>query len=161
MPPPPDPLATTDDISRRDSFPDGAAAPSAPRMASAAARLELLEEIARGGMGAVLKARDADLGRVVAVKVLLESPEPRPALARRFLEEARIASRLQHACVATVYALGRLPDGRPFFAMKLVEGRTLAALLAERRPTRRPTGRASWRCSSRSARPWPTRTAKG
>ena len=69
----------------------------------------------------------------MAVKVLLESHRDRPELARRFLEEARIAGRLQHPGVAPVYALGRLPDGRPFFTMKLIKGRTLTALLAERK----------------------------
>ena len=52
---------------------------------------------------------------------------------QRFLEEARIAGRLQHPGVVPVYTLGRLPDGRPYFTMKLVKGRTLAELLAERK----------------------------
>jgi tetratricopeptide (TPR) repeat protein len=95
-------------------------------------RLELLEEIARGGMGAILRARDSDIGRDVAVKVLLEDHQGKPQLAQRFLEEARIAGRLQHPGVAPVYALGRLPDGRPYFSMKLVKGRTLTTLMAER-----------------------------
>ena len=94
--------------------------------------LELLEEIARGGMGAILRGYDAAIGRDVAVKVLLEDHRGRPEAARRFLEEARIAGRLQHPGVVPVYALGRTPDGRPYFAMKLIKGRTLTALLAER-----------------------------
>jgi len=96
------------------------------------AHLELLEEIARGGMGAIFRARDADIGRDVAVKVLLEDHRCRPESTRRFLEEARIAGRLQHPGVVPVYSLGRMPDGRPYFAMKLIKGRTLTALLAER-----------------------------
>src|ERR1022692_740040 len=107
----------------------GLSQPDAP----APARLELLEEIARGGMGAILRGRDADLGRDVAVKVLLEDHRGRPELARRFLEEARIAGRLPHPGVVPVYALGRMPDGRPYFTMKLIKGRTLTALLAERK----------------------------
>ena len=95
--------------------------------------MELLEEIARGGMGAILRGRDGDFGRDVAVKVLREDHQDRAELTQRFLEEARIAGRLQHPGVVPVYALGRLPDGRPYFSMKLVKGRTLAALMAERK----------------------------
>ena len=128
---PSDPNQTVDEPLRPDSLADGPAA--ALRDAAAPARLELLEEIARGGMGAILRGRDGDFGRDVAVKVLLEDHRGRPELARRFLEEARIAGRLQHPGVVPVYALGRMPDGRPYFTMKLIKGRTLTALLAERK----------------------------
>ena len=77
--------------------------------------------------------RDGDIGRDVAVKILLSDHRGRPELAQRFLEEARIAGRLQHPGVVPVYALGRMPDGRPYFTMKLIKGRTLTALLAERK----------------------------
>ena len=95
-------------------------------------RLQLLGEIARGGMGAVLRGRDADIGRDVAVKLLLERHEGYPELVRRFVEEAQIAGQLQHPGIVPVYELGTLADRRPYFAMKLVKGRTLATLLAER-----------------------------
>jgi serine/threonine-protein kinase len=98
----------------------------------ATGRYQLLGEIARGGMGAVFKGRDADLGRDVAVKVLLEAHAGRTELAQRFVEEAQIAGQLQHPNVVPVYELGLCPDYRPYFAMKLVKGRTLAALLRER-----------------------------
>jgi serine/threonine-protein kinase len=98
----------------------------------AAGRYQLVGEIGRGGMGAVLKARDPDLGRDVALKVLLETHHNRPELARRFLEEAQIAGQLQHPGVTPVYELGVLADQRPYFAMKLVKGHTLAALLQAR-----------------------------
>ena len=128
---PSDPNRTVDEPLRPDSLADGPAV--AHRDGAAPMRLELLEEIARGGMGAILRGRDADIGRDVAVKVLLEDHRGRPELARRFLEEAHIAGRLQHPGVAPVYALGRMPDGRPYFTMKLIKGRTLTALLAERK----------------------------
>ena len=83
-------------------------------------------EIARGGMGAVLRGRDVDLGRDLAVKVLLEKYANRPDVARRFIEEAQIGGQLQHPGVVPVYDLGRFGD-RPFFTMKLVKGQTLAA----------------------------------
>jgi serine/threonine-protein kinase len=99
-----------------------------------ASRYTLLGEIARGGMGAVLKGHDAELGRELAVKVLLDRHLGRPEVVRRFVEEAQIGGQLQHPGVVPVYDLGTLPDARPFFAMKLVRGRTLAELLAERSP---------------------------
>ncbi len=95
-------------------------------------RYELLGEIARGGMGAVLKAVDPDLNRELAVKVLLESHQDRPELVRRFIEEAQVGGQLQHPGIVPVYDVGRFADLRPFFAMKLVRGRTLADLLSER-----------------------------
>ena len=96
------------------------------------ARLQLLGEVARGGMGVIIKGRDRDLGRDLAVKVLLEQHRENPDLIRRFVEEAQISGQLQHPGVVPVYELGTLADRRPYFAMKLVKGRTLAALLAER-----------------------------
>ncbi len=127
---PPDPTRTYDDAPQQDA---PAADPGLAHPEKAAPpRLELLEEIARGGMGAILRACDSDIGRDVAVKVLLEDHRGKGLLAQRFLEEARIAGRLQHPGVAPVYALGWLPDGRPYFTMKLIKGRTLAELLAER-----------------------------
>ena len=71
-------------------------------------RLQLLGEIARGGMGAVLKGRDPDLGRDLAVKVLLESHRDKPELIRRFVEEAQIGGQLQHPGIVPIYELGTL-----------------------------------------------------
>jgi eukaryotic-like serine/threonine-protein kinase len=95
-------------------------------------RYQILGEIARGGMGVVLKGRDHDLGRDLAIKVLLEKHRDQPELIRRFIEEAQIGGQLQHPGVVPVYELGQFGDDRPYFAMKLVEGCTLAALLAAR-----------------------------
>jgi serine/threonine protein kinase len=89
-------------------------------------------EIARGGMGAVLRGRDHDLGREVAVKVMLEAHQGKSELLQRFVEEAQIAGQLQHPAITPVYELGRFPDRRPYFSMKLVRGQTLARLLRER-----------------------------
>jgi len=103
-----------------------------PALAERGDRYQLFGEIARGGMGAVLKGRDRDLGRDLAVKVLLESHQEKPELVRRFVEEAQIGGQLQHPGIVLVYELGTFADRRPYFTMKLVKGRTLAALLAER-----------------------------
>ena len=113
--------------------PSPIAQPSSSEMpASGSERLQLFGEIARGGMGAVLKGRDPDLGRELAVKVLLERHGDDPDLVRRFVEEAQIAGQLQHPGIVPVYELGAFADARPYFTMKLVKGRTLAGLLAGR-----------------------------
>ncbi len=97
-----------------------------------AGRYTILGEIARGGMGAVMKGRDSGLNRDLAVKVLLEKYRGNVEVTRRFFEEAQICGQLQHPGIVPVHDLGVLPDGRPFFAMKLVKGRTLAEMLAGR-----------------------------
>jgi tetratricopeptide (TPR) repeat protein len=96
-------------------------------------RYQLLGEIARGGMGAVLKGRDVDVGRDIAVKVLLETHQGKTELLQRFVEEAQISGQLQHPGVVPVYELGQFADKRPYFTMKLVKGKTLAKLLDERK----------------------------
>lgn len=97
-----------------------------------AQRFELSTEIARGGMGAVHLGHDHRLGRDLAIKILLESQSEDAASLQRFVEEAQIGGQLQHPGIVPVYDLGMLSDGRPFLAMKLVKGQTLAALLRER-----------------------------
>jgi hypothetical protein len=72
---------------------------------------QLFGEIARGGMGAILRGRDPDLGRDLAVKVLLDQHRDKPDLIRRFVEEAQIGGQLQHPGVIPVYALGRFGEG--------------------------------------------------
>ena len=84
-------------------------------------------------MGAILKGRDVDLGRDLAIKVLLEKHRDQPEMVRRFVEEAQIGGQLQHPGIVPVHELGQFPDGRLFIAMKLVKGRTLAALLETRK----------------------------
>ena len=96
-------------------------------------RYQLQGEIARGGMGAILKGRDVDLGRTLAVKVLLEAHKDNELAIERFIEEAQIGGQLQHPGIAPIYELGRFDDRRPFFTMKLVHGDTLAWLLMTRR----------------------------
>ena len=96
-------------------------------------RYQLQGEIARGGMGAILKGRDTDLGRDLAIKVLLDTHKNNPQVIQRFIEEAQIGGQLQHPGIAPIFELGQFADKRPFFAMKLVKGETLAKLLADRK----------------------------
>ncbi len=90
---------------------------------------EIIEAIGRGGMGIVYKAREASLGRYVAVKLLREVHARAPDRLARFLREARTASALNHPGICTVHALCE-HDGRPFIVMELIEGLTLRGLLA-------------------------------
>ena len=90
-------------------------------------------EVARGGMGMVLRAHDADLGRDVAIKVLHPELARQSESVQRFVEEAQIGGQLQHPGVVPVYELGLTSDERPYFTMKLVKGRTFAAFLAQRK----------------------------
>jgi tetratricopeptide (TPR) repeat protein len=83
-------------------------------------------EFARGGMGRILSARDRRLGRVVALKELQATGTPD---SRRFVREALVTARLQHPAIVPIYEAGRWPDGVPFYAMKLVSGRSLDALI--------------------------------
>jgi tetratricopeptide (TPR) repeat protein len=83
-------------------------------------------------MGVVYAARDLVLDRDIGLKTLRQSPPSGSPLARRFREEARITGQLQHPGIPPVHDLGALADGRPFLAMKLIKGRTLADLLGER-----------------------------
>ncbi|MFO0846228.1 MAG: protein kinase, partial [Gemmataceae bacterium] len=106
--------------------------PSSSGEAPICGRYLLLDEIARGGMGAVFRATDAVLDREVAVKVLQDRFHDDPGVARRFMDEARIAGQLQHPGIPAIHDLGTLPDGRPFLAMKLVRGETLERQLKER-----------------------------
>ena len=94
-------------------------------------RYELAGEIARGGMGAVLKGRDVNLGREIAVKVMLDTHKGKTELLQRFVEEAQIGGQLQHPGIVPVYDVGRTVNKQPYFTMKLVRGQTLASLLKQ------------------------------
>ena len=87
-------------------------------------KYQLMEEIGRGGMGTVYLAHDSQLGRRVALKVIDVLATDEQAAAR-MAEEARILARLEHPGIVPVHDLGTLPDGRIFYAMKMIEGARL------------------------------------
>jgi serine/threonine-protein kinase len=95
-------------------------------------RYQVVGEVARGGIGVILKGRDVDLGRDVALKTLQDELADDPVHVQRLVEEAQIGGQLQHPGIVPVYELGVDLDARPYFAMKLVQGKTLASLLTER-----------------------------
>lgn len=94
-------------------------------------RFELLAELGRGGMGVVYRARDTELGREVALKLLSGRGERRHR--ERVLREARAVAALDHPAIGTLYEVGAATAGS-FLVLALYEGRTLAAELAERGP---------------------------
>jgi WD40 repeat protein len=94
---------------------------------------ELLEELGRGAMGVVYKARHRVLGRVVAVKTLPPNLEDDPELVARFVNEAGAVAALQHANIVQIHEVSQC-QGRPYFTMEYVEGRTLAQLIRDSAP---------------------------
>ena len=86
-------------------------------------RFELDEKLGEGGMGAVYRARDKELGRVVAVKVIAMAVDAESI--RRFQREMKLLSRLSHANIIRVYDAGQTKDGRAYFSMELIEGEDL------------------------------------
>ena len=111
----------------------GETAPSAP---SPACRIryfgdyELLEEIAQGGMGVVWRARQSNLKRDVALKMIRSGALATSAEVARFLREAEAAANLQHPNIVAIHEVGE-HDGRHYFSMDLVDGRDLGAIAAE------------------------------
>jgi WD40 repeat protein/tRNA A-37 threonylcarbamoyl transferase component Bud32 len=94
-------------------------------------RYEILGEYGRGGLGLVHRAYDRALGRDVAIKELLDRTSHVGEV--RFLREAMITARLEHPGIVPVHEAGRWADGTPFYAMKLVAGRSLRDLIGERK----------------------------
>ena len=93
---------------------------------------ELLEEIARGGMGIVYRARQVSLDRIVAVKMLLDGALAGKDFVQRFRTEAAAAASLQHVNIVAIHEVG-FAEGQHFFAMDYVNGLTLAQLVAKGR----------------------------
>jgi WD40 repeat protein len=93
-------------------------------------RFQLLRPLAQGGLGEVVVALDQELGREVALKKIQEQHAGQVENQIRFLREAEITGNLEHPGVVPVYALGRNSDGRPYYAMRLVQGESLKNAVA-------------------------------
>ncbi len=122
----PDPFMTVSTDPPEDA-PGPTGTGPAPPARPARGRYVVGAEIARGGMGMVLQATDGAIHRAVAVKYLLDGSDP--ALRARFIEEAQITGQLEHPNIVPVHEVGIDDQGRLFFAMKLVKGRSLAQIL--------------------------------
>ena len=93
-------------------------------------RFQLLGELGRGGMGRVLEARDPELRRLVAVKVVVDPERVTPAQLTRFIAEAQITSQLEHPNIVPVHDVGLSRDGQVYFVMRKVQGRSLRQVLS-------------------------------
>jgi hypothetical protein len=116
---------------------DSAEAPPAP---PAVAGYEVLEELGRGGMGVVYKARDHRLGRVVALKMVLAGQLAGDEERERFLREAVAIAHLQHPNIVAIHDSGEAPGGVPYFTLEYCSGGTLADKVAEPWPVREAAG---------------------
>src|SRR5215469_1037984 len=97
-----------------------------------AERYEILKMLGEGGMGAVYKARDCELDRLVALKVIRPELAGQPDVLQRFKQELILARKVTHRNVTRIYDLG-LAQGLRFITMEFIEGRDLASLLEERK----------------------------
>src|SRR4051794_31133794 len=108
-----------------DSDPDLTASYSVGTATSDGQRFRVLRPHARGGLGAVFVALDAELNREVALKQILDRHADDPMSRQRFVLEAEVTGRLEHPGVVPVYGLGSYADGRPYYAMRFIRGESL------------------------------------
>ena len=105
--------------------------PVLPAPGGAGTRFEVLGLHAEGGLGAVYRAIDSELGREVALKQIRPERADDPESRARFDREGTITGSLEHPGIVPVYGRGRFDNGRPFFAMRLVRGRSLREAIAD------------------------------
>ncbi|MFT7667679.1 MAG: sulfatase activating formylglycine-generating enzyme [Planctomycetota bacterium] len=139
--------ADADEIPTRFASPDELSKRFAKRSANIQ-RYKVVEELARGAMGAIVRVTDTDLGRDLAMKVMLARTtvgkdgvmrRVPPAAVARFVEEARITGRLEHPGIPTVHDFGVDSEGNFYFTMPWVRGETLGDVLASERQ-----GQSGW-----------------
>ncbi len=118
-------VASGHDSSQRDDDVDRTGTYSVGTTSSDGQRFRVVRPHARGGLGAVFVALDAELNREVALKQILDQHAEDPTSRQRFLLEAEITGGLEHPGIVPVYGLGFGPNGRPYYAMRFVRGDTL------------------------------------
>jgi serine/threonine-protein kinase len=109
-----------------DTLPSGPGrARAEPALPASGLRYHILREYARGGLGEVYLALDEELHREVALKEIQKRHADNPETRARFVLEAEVTGGLEHPGIVPVYGLGQYPDGRPFYAMRLIRGQSL------------------------------------
>lgn len=127
-------------VSEIDLGKSGTVDDAPPEEIESLGRYQIEKEIGRGGMGIVYQARDLELNRSIAVKVLRKEYTGLEEAIQQFSNEASIMGCLQHPGITHIYQCGFTPDQRPFHAMKLIQGETLAKHIAQRDETKKPDG---------------------
>src|SRR5690349_2903134 len=105
-----------------------------------AGRYEILQLIGEGGMGAVYKARDRELDRIIGLKVIRPELARKPKVLQRFKQELILARQVTHRNVIRIFDLG-VADNIKFITMEFIEGRDLSAILEERKFTHHETAK--------------------
>jgi len=101
-------------------------------------RYKIGELLGAGGVGLVTSALDRTIGRTVAVKTLKQGRDSESNAARRFIDEAHVTAQLEHPNIVPVYDMGWLPDGQPYYTMRIVKKQSLRDVLA------RPELKSQW-----------------
>ena len=109
--------------------PSGFVPPKPGELAEKFPQLEIIELLGQGGMGAVYKARQKQLDRLVALKILPPEVSQNAAFAERFMREARSLAKLSHPQIVTVFDFGRTEDGLYYFLMEFVDGTDLRQII--------------------------------
>src|ERR1700722_10320155 len=107
---------------RRSERPEAPSQPPGPRY-------KIGELLGAGGVGLVTTALDRTIGRTVAVKTLKQGRESEPHVSRRFIDEAHVTAQLEHPNIVPVYDMGWLPDGQPYYTMRIVKRQSLRDVL--------------------------------
>src|SRR5579884_2597298 len=127
------------DPKQRDTQPRGHGAAHRPTASQPPGpRYKIGELLGAGGVGLVTSALDRTIGRTVAVKTLKQGQASPPHVARRFIDEAHVTAQLEHPNVVPVYDMGWLPDGQPYYTMRIVKKRSLRDVLLD------PELKAQW-----------------
>jgi serine/threonine protein kinase/tetratricopeptide (TPR) repeat protein len=128
---PADMRPTLRDFLSRHLSPSGRARPAPGPALAPFDKYSDFQLLASGGMGSIYRCTDTHLRRPLAMKVMHPHLTTQHELVMRFLEEARTSARMQHPAVAPVHEMGQMPNGQPFFTMKLIEGRTLGEAIKD------------------------------
>ncbi len=124
------PTSDNQDAAPTNATPPGGFVPPEPAvLGEQFPQLEVLELLGQGGMGAVYKARQKHLDRLVALKILLPEVGKDPAFAERFAREARSLAKLSHPHIVTLYEFGHSDDGLYYFIMEFVDGTDLRHII--------------------------------